>query len=70
MEISVLHDCLLASVGLNSVQEVAVSIFCADKADPIQSSVITPVLVRLHLRKQRTVPRNDFHQPSLLSASR
>ena len=47
----------LATVGFNRIQEASAPVFGTDEADPIQSGVIRPVLVRLHLRKQKTVPR-------------
>lgn len=53
----------LARVGFNRVQEAPVLLFGTDEADPVQSGVVRPVLVRLHLRKQRAV-----HRPALLKS--
>lgn len=62
---------LLASVGFNRVMEASVSIFGTNEANPIKGSIIPPILVRLHLRKWKTVPRssNSSGQTSLLSYS-
>lgn len=50
---------LLASMGFNGVQEASFPIFGTDESDPVQSGVIRPVLVRLHLRKSITFPTHQ-----------
>lgn len=40
-------------MGFDRVHEASVLVLGADEADPIQSSVIRNVLIRLHLRKQK-----------------
>ncbi len=62
---------LLASVGLNRVQEASVRVHGANEADPVQGSVIPPILVRLHLKQQKIVLRssNSSGQASSLSSS-
>lgn len=53
--------CLLSGVGLDGVQEVSVSIFGADQADPVQGGVVCPELVGLHLGKQDNSQNRNVH---------
>lgn len=57
---------LLASMRFNRVEEVSAVVLGADQADPIQGSVIQSKLVRLHLQKQKKVPRTTPLQSNQL----